>query len=406
MTTDRTLVIIGASLAGAKAAEGARAAGFDGRVVLVGDERELPYERPPLSKAVLRGEAAPETTRVHDHDFYTTHDIELLTGRSVEALDPDARRIRLDGGEHLPFTTVVVATGAAPRRLEIPGSDLAGVHYLRSVGDSRQLGAAIRDAHRVAVIGAGWIGSEVAASARQMGAEVVVVDPLPTPLQRVLGEEIGEVFGRLHDDHGVQLRLRTGVAELRGTGAVEQVVLSDGEVQAADLVVIGVGVTPRVELAVAAGLKVDNGIVVDEHLESSVPGVYAAGDVASAWHPHYGRHLRVEHWANALNQGLAAGANAIGRTEPYTRLPYFFSDQYDLGLEYVGHGDPADAVVVRGSLADREFIAFWHRDGVVTAAMNVNIWDVVEDLKAIVAAERPLEPGRLADPAVALADLA
>jgi 3-phenylpropionate/trans-cinnamate dioxygenase ferredoxin reductase component len=406
MTTDRTLVIVGASLAGAKAAEGARAAGFDGRVVRIGDEQEPPYERPPLSKAVLRGETAPETTHVHDDDFYAAHDIELLAGRTVEALDPDSRHVRLDGNEHVPFTTAVVATGAAPRRLDIPGSGLAGVHYLRSVGDSRRLGDAIRHAHRVAVIGAGWIGSEVAASARQMGAEVVLIDPAPAPLHRVLGDEIGEMFARLHSDHGVQLRLRTGVTELVGTDTVDHVVLSDGEVQAVDVVVIGVGVLPGVELAAAAGLKVDNGIVVDEHLQTSVPGVYAAGDVASAWHPHYRRHLRVEHWANALNQGLTAGANAAGRTDAYTRLPYFFSDQYDLGLEYVGHGNPADAVAVRGSLADRQFIAFWHRDGIVTAAMNVNVWDVVDDLRAIVTAGRPLEPSRLADPDAALAELA
>ena len=406
MTTDQTLVIVGASLAGAKAAEGARSAGFDGRVVLVGDEQELPYERPPLSKAVLRGEADPETTRVHDDDFYATHDIELLTGRTVEALDPDARQVRLDGDDVLSFTAAVLTTGAAPRRLDIPGSDLSGVHYLRQIGDSRRLGDAIRDAGRVAVIGAGWIGSEVAASARQMGADVVLIDPAPTPLHGVLGDEIGEVFRRLHADHGVTLRLRTGVAELRGTDRVEQVVLSDGRVEAADVVVIGVGVTPRVDLAVAAGLKVDDGIVVDEQLRSSTPDVYAAGDVASAWHPHYRRHLRVEHWANALNQGTTAGVNAAGGTERYTRLPYFFSDQYDLGMEYVGHSDPGDAVVVRGSLDDRQFIAFWHRHGIVTAAMNVNVWDVVEELKAIIAGGRPLDPKRLADPAVPLGELA
>ena len=406
MTTDKTLVIVGASLAGAKAAEGARAAGFDGRVVLIGDEEELPYERPPLSKAVLRGEAAAETARVHDDDFYATHDIELWTGRTVEALDPETRQIRLDGDERLSYVSAVVATGAAPRPLDIPGSGLDGVHYLRSVGDSTRLRAAISAAGRVAVVGAGWIGSEVAASARQMGAEVILIDPAPTPLNRVLGDEIGDMFRRLHADHGVQLRLGTGVAELRGTGTVEQVVLSDGDVQAADVVVAGVGVTPRDELAVAAGLKVENGIVVDEHLQSSASGVYAAGDVASAWHPHYGRYLRVEHWSNALNQGLTAGANAIGGTERYTRLPYFFSDQYELGMEYVGFSDPTDAVVIRGSLAQREFIAFWHRDGIVTAAMNVNVWDVVEDLKAIVAGGRTLEPARLADPAVALAELA
>jgi 3-phenylpropionate/trans-cinnamate dioxygenase ferredoxin reductase subunit len=398
-------VIVGASLAGAKAAEGARASGFEGRVVLVGDEPQLPYERPPLSKGVLRGEA-PETTHVHDAGFYGAHDIELWMGRTVEGLDPEARHVRLDGDERLGFTSAVVATGASPRRLDIPGSDLAGVHYLRSVGDSLQLGDAIRAAHRVAVIGAGWIGSEVAASARQMGAEVVLIDPAPTPLNRVLGDEIGKVFCRLHSDHGVQLQLGTGVAELRGGGTVEQVVLRNGDVEAADVVVVGVGVNPRVELAVEAGLKVDNGIVVDEQLRSSAPGVYAAGDVAFAWHPHYGRYVRVEHWSNAINQGLAAGANAAGRSDRYTHLPYFFSDQYDLGLEYVGFNDPRDVVVVRGSLADREFISFWQRDGIVTAAMNVNVWEVADDLKAIVAGGRTLDPPHLTDPGVALADLA
>jgi 3-phenylpropionate/trans-cinnamate dioxygenase ferredoxin reductase subunit len=403
--TDRTLVIVGASLAGAKAAEAARATGFDGRVVLVGDEHEPPYERPPLSKTVLRGEAAPETTRVHDDGFYATNDIELLTGRTVEALDVDTGRVRLDGNDHVAFSAAVLATGAAPRRLDIPGVDLAGVHYLRQVGDALRLGEAMHGAGRVAVIGAGWIGSEVAASARQMGAEVVLIDRAAVPLRRVLGDEIGQVFRSLHGDNGVQLRMGTGVVELRGTSRVEQVVLSGGEIEAADLVVIGVGVTPRVGLAEAAGLKIDNGIVVDEHLQSSAPDVYAAGDVASAWHPHYRQHLRVEHWSNALNQGATAGANAAGGTEAYARLPYFFSDQYDLGMEYVGYSQPNDRVVIRGNRDKREFIAFWLRDGVVTAAMNVNVWDVVEDLKAIVVSGRVLDANRLADPTVALAEL-
>ncbi len=406
MTTDPTLVIIGASLAGAKAAEGARAAGFDGRVVLVGEEPHRPYERPPLSKTVLRGEQPPEVARVHDDAFYAANDIELLLGRRVVGLDPNARQIRLDGDETLGYTAAVLATGAAPRHIDIPGAGLAGVRYLRTIDDSTALGDAIRTARRVAVIGAGWIGSEVAASARQMGAEVVLVDPAPVPLQRVLGDEIGEVFRALHADNGVKLRLGLGVTELRGTDTVDEVVLADGAVEAADVVVVGIGVTPQVDLAAAAGLTLDNGVAVDDQLQSSAPGVYAAGDVASAWHPRYRRRLRIEHWANALNQGLTAGANAGGGREPYTRLPYFFSDQYDLGLEYVGHGDPGDAVVVRGSLTDREFIAFWHRGGVVTAAMSVNVWDVVDDLKAIVARGGPLEPDRLADPAVPLGVLA
>jgi 3-phenylpropionate/trans-cinnamate dioxygenase ferredoxin reductase subunit len=404
MSTDRTLVIVGASLAGAKAAEAARGGGFDGRVVLVGEEQEPPYERPPLSKAVLRGEAAPDTTHVHDDGFYAAHDIELLTGRTVEGLDPGSMRVRLDGGEVLPFTTAVLATGAAPRSLDVPGAGLAGVHVLRSIGDSLRLADAIRGATRVAVVGAGWIGSEVAASARQLGADVVLIDPAPTPLHRVLGAEIGEAFRRLHADHGVTLRLGTGVTALRGTDTVEQVVLRDGRVEAADVVVVGAGVTPRVELAVAAGLTVDDGIVVDEQLRTSAPGVYAAGDVASAWHPRYGRTLRVEHWANALHQGTTAGINATGGRDDHTRLPYFFSDQYDLGMEYVGVAEPDDAVVVRGNLADHQFVAFWHRRGVVTAAMHVNVWDVVDDLTAIVG--RRLEPGVLGDPAVPLGELA
>jgi len=406
MTADRTLLIVGASVAGAKAAEGARRAGYDGRIVLVGAENERPYERPPLSKDVLRGERDAETTRVHDEGYYEEHDIELLTGRAVQTLDLGAAQARLDGGETVGFTTAVLATGAEPRRLPLPGAELDGVHYLRTRADSLRLGDAIRGGGRVAVIGAGWIGSEVAASARQLGAEVVLIDPEPLPLRRVMGDQVGEMFRALHAENGVALRLGTGVTELQGTGRVANVVLSDGRVEPADVVVVGVGVVPRVDLAASAGLKVDNGVVVDEHLETSVPGVYAAGDVASAWHPHYRAHLRVEHWANALNQGLAAGANAAGERTAYTRLPYFFSDQYDLGMEYVGYSQPGDDLVVRGSLADRELIAFWHRDGVVSAAMNVNVWDVVEDLKGIVEGGARQDPARLADPEVPLADLA
>lgn len=405
MTDPRTLVVIGAGLAGAKAAEGARSSGFDGRIVLVGDEREEPYERPPLSKQVLRGEAPPESARVHESGCHEAHRIELVTGRAVEALDVDARRVRLDDGEQLRFDAAVLATGSAPRRLGVPGNDLAGVHQLRSLDDARRLGEAIRGAERVGVIGAGWIGSEVAASARQMGAEVVLVDPLATPLQRVLGGEFGAMFAELHSHHGVKLRLGTGVVELRGTTRVESVVLDDGGVEHVDTVVVGIGVTPRVELARRAGLDVSDGIVTDEHLRTSAPSVYAAGDVASAWHPHFRRHLRVEHWANALNQGLTAGANAVGGSDVYDRLPYFFSDQYDLGLEYVGHHGPDDRLVVRGRPEARELVGFWHRDGDVTAAIAVNTWDVIDDLRSVVAARAPVDPDRLADATVPLVEL-
>jgi 3-phenylpropionate/trans-cinnamate dioxygenase ferredoxin reductase subunit len=400
-----TLAILGASLTGAKAAEAARDAGFDGRVVLIGDEPGAPYERPPLSKDILRGDKEADAARVHPDGFYADRSIELIHDRA-SAFDPTARTVGLASGGVITFDTAIVATGASPRRLAIPGAELGGVHYLRTIDDSVRLRDAIRAAHRVAVIGAGWIGSEVAASARQMGADVVLVDPSPVPLRRVLGDDIGTVFAQLHADHGVTLRLGAGVAQLRGAERVEEVVLTDGRVESADIVVAGIGVTPRTELAERAGLRVDNGIVVDEHLGTSVPGIYAAGDVANAWHPHYRQHLRVEHWANALNQGVTAGRNAAGGSEPYTRLPYFFSDQYDVGLEYVGYGDANDAVVVRGERAAREFIAFWHRDGVITAAMNVNVWDVVEDLKPLIESGGRVDPARLADRDVPLLDLA
>jgi 3-phenylpropionate/trans-cinnamate dioxygenase ferredoxin reductase subunit len=404
--TDRTLAIIGASLAGAKAAEAAHASGYDGRVVLVGDEPAPPYERPPLSKAVLRGEAEPDTARVHPDGFYAEHGIELVTGE-VTRLDvgPGARAALLADGRRIDFDTAVLATGSRPRRLRVPGGELAGVHYLRSVDDAIALRDAIRDGSRVAVIGAGWIGTEVAASARQVGRDVVLIDPAPVPLQRVLGSEIGSMFQRLHADHGVELRLGSGVTAVRGGHQVEAVVLEDGRVEPADVVVVGIGVEPRTELAARTGLRVDDGIVVDERLATSVDGIYAAGDVASAWHPHYRRHVRVEHWSTALNQGGTAGRNAAGAAESYDRLPYFFSDQYDLGLEYVGLASADDEVIVRGDLDARELIAFWHRDGVVTAAMNVNVWDVVDDLRAIVSSGARVDPASLADPRAPLGQL-
>lgn len=402
------LVIIGGGLAAAKAAEAARTSGYDDRIVVVTDEQHVPYERPPLSKGILRGEAALATAHALDDGWYDECGVELLQGSKVVALDAGGRTARVASGEAIDFDAAILATGASPRCLDVPGADLAAVHYLRTLDDAVRLRDAIRDGGTVAVIGAGWIGTEVAASARQMGADVVLIDPSPAPLYRIVGGEVGEVFRSLHADHGVDLRLGVGagVAELRGDGSVREVVLADGSVLAADVIVAGVGVTPNVEVAAAAGLAIENGILVDEHLATSAPGIYAAGDVASAFHPHYGRHVRVEHWSTALNQGGTAGRNAVGGSEVYDRLPYFFSDQYDLGLEYVGHGSAEDDIVVRGSLDDGTFIAFWRRDGKVTATMNVNMWDVVDDLRSIVLARSTASPDRLADPSVALAELA
>ena len=404
MTNLSTLVVVGASLAGAKAAEAARDAGHDGRIVLIGEEPSVPYERPPLSKAVLRGEADPVVTHVHADGFYAAHDIDLVTGR-VNDLDPGARTVRVDNGDTFSFDTLVLATGMTPLWLPIPGVELPGVHVLRTVEDAVHLRDAIRGAGRVAVVGAGWIGSEVAASARQVGADVVLIDSSAVPLHRSLGNEVGAVFAALHAEHGVTLRMSTTVREIRGADTAEEVVLDDGSVEPADVVVLGVGVAPRMELAEQAGLRIDDGIVVDEYLETSVPGIFAAGDVASAWHPLYGRHLRVEHWANALNQGITAGRNAAGQRESYARLPYFFSDQYDVGLEYVGHASSGDSVAFRGDPSSHEFIAFWHRDGIITAAMNVNVWDVVDELKSMIEARAPFDLASLTNPDIPISAL-
>jgi 3-phenylpropionate/trans-cinnamate dioxygenase ferredoxin reductase subunit len=267
------------------------------------------------------------------------------------------------------------------------------------------LQGAIKEANRIAVIGAGWIGSEVAASARLMGKDVVLIGSGPFPLYEVLGAEIGVVFKQLQAEHGVELRLGVEVVELRGNGSVEEVVLSDGRVERADVVVVGIGAVPRIELAAASGLKVKNGVLVDEYLETSASGVFAAGDVANAWHPHYKKHLRVEHWANARFQGTAAGQNATGDKKAYDRLPYFYSDQYDVNLEYVGHSDPGDGVVIRGDLGQRKFVAMYHHDGVISAALTVNVANVFKDLKVLMSQAKPMVLHALADPDIPFSDL-
>jgi len=405
MATDQTFVIVGASLAGAKAAETLRAEGFDGRVVLIGEEAERPYERPMLSKEYLRGEKPAAKLYVHDEGFYADNGIELMTGTRVQSLDPGAHEITLAGGARMSYSRLLLSTGAAPRRLPLPGADLPGVAYLRAMGESDALRAAIRAASRVVVIGAGWIGSEVAASARHLGAEVAIVAPEAVPLVRVLGPEVGGVYRDLHAGHGVDLHLSTQIEAIVGDGAASGVRTTDGVVIEGDLVVVGVGVTPRVELAKLAGLTVENGIVVDEFLATSVPDVFAAGDVAATWNTRYNKRIRMEHWANALNQGPVAARNMLGQHTAYEKLPYFYSDQYDLGMEYNGYADDWDRVVVRGDRSGREFLAFWLKDGRVLAGMNANIWDQGDDIKALIRSGASVDPDRLADPSVPLADL-
>lgn len=405
MTSDRTFMIVGASLTGAKAAETLRAEGFDGRVVLIGTEDERPYERPPLSKDYLRGEAEREAVYVHPEGFYAEHDIELRLGRTAVSLNAAESELTLDDGERLRYDRLLLATGAEPRRLSIPGGELDGVLYLRSVADCDALRGRLDRGGAVVVIGAGWIGAEVAASARQRGLDVTVIDPLTVPLERVLGTEVGAVYRDIHLDHGVQMLLGTGVEAFEGGTAVERVRTSDGRELERDFVVVGVGVQPRTGLAAQAGLAVDNGILVDEHLQTAAPGVFAAGDVANAHHPFYGERIRVEHWANALHQGPVAARAMLGEPDVYDRLPYFFSDQYDVGMEYAGFARTWDRVIFRGDPATREFIAFWLSGNRVVAGMNVNVWDVIDPIQRLIGERVAVDDRRLADPDVPLDEL-
>ena len=405
-TQQQTFVIVGASLAGAKAAETLREQGFAGRLVLIGDDPERPYERPPLTKDYLRDESPREKAYVHAESFYAEHDIELLSGTAATALDPARKRVTLDDGHELGYDRLLLTTGAQPRRISIPGAELGGVYYLRTLADCDALRARLETAGAVVVIGAGWIGSEFAASARQRGSEVTIVEPASVPLERVLGPQVGGVYRDLHRDHGVKLLLGSGVEAFEGDEAVRRVRTDDGRSLDCDYVVVGIGAVPDARLAQGAGLTVDDGIVVDERLCTSAPDVYAAGDVASAWHPFYGRHVRVEHWSNALNQGPAAARAMLGETVSYERIPYFFSDHYDVGMEYSGLATDWDQVVFRGDPASREFVAFWLREQRVVAGMNVNVWDVNEHVQALIRSRRAVATAELVDPDTALASLA
>jgi 3-phenylpropionate/trans-cinnamate dioxygenase ferredoxin reductase component len=408
MATPPTFAIVGASLAGAKAAEALREQGFDGEVILFGAETHLPYERPPLSKGYLKGTESRDSFVVHPKEWYEEQKVELRLGTEVTRLDASAHQLTTADGSDLAYDRLLIATGSTPRRLSMPGADASNVRYLRTVDDSEALRAAIDGQARVVIVGAGWIGLEVAAAASEAGASVTVIESLDLPLLRVLGPEMATVFADLHREHGVDLRLGATLSEIRtDAGQAISVVLGDGSDVPATLIVVGIGITPNVALAEAAGLEVDNGIVVDEALRSSDPDVFAAGDVANAQHPLLGRRIRVEHWANALNQPAVA-AKAM-RSEPasFDVLPYFYTDQYDLGMEYVGYVGPGDDthVVVRGDTAGREFVAFWlDPQDRVQAGMNVNVWDVVDDVKALITANRPVDVASLTDPDVPFAD--
>jgi 3-phenylpropionate/trans-cinnamate dioxygenase ferredoxin reductase component len=415
--TQQTFVIIGGGLAGAKAAETLRSEGFTGRVILIGDERDHPYERPPLSKGYVAGKEERDSVYVHEPAWYAQVDIELHLGQTVVAIDRAAKAVRLGDGTALHYDKLLLATGAEPRRLDIPGTGLAGVHHLRRLAHADRLKQVLaslgRDNGHLVIAGAGWIGLEIAAAARGYGAEVTIVEPNATPLYDVLGPELGQIFTDLHAQHGVRFHFGARLTEIIGLdGMVLAVQTDDGTEHPAHDVLAAIGASPRSSLAEAAGLEMADrlqggGIAVDASLRTSDPDIYAAGDTAAVQHPLLGTRLRVEHWANALNTGPAAARAMLGQDVSYDRIPYFFSDQYDLGLEYSGWAPPGsyDQVLIRGDAVKRQFIAFWMKDRRVLAAMNVNVWDVTEQLQRLIRSGAQLDAEAVADPTVDLATL-
>ena len=405
MSSSPTFVIVGAGMAGALTAQALREEGFDGRMTLIGDEVDRPYERPPLSKGYLLGSTPRDDVFVHSEGWYADNDVDLRLGLTATAIDTGSHEVTLGGDERLRYDAMLLATGAEPRRLDIPGADLSGVRYLRRIGDSEQLREDFGRVSRVVVIGGGWIGLETAAAARTAGLEVTLLERGMLPLQAILGDEVATVFAKLHRDNGVDLRVGVSVAEiLGGDGSVRGVRLTNDEEIAADLVIVGVGVTPNIALAEMAGLALDDGVLVDEHLRTSDPNIIAIGDIANAYHPILRRWIRVEHWANARRQPPIAARTMLGREAVYDRLPYFFSDQYNLGMEYTGFVEPGgyDEVVLRGKVDELEFLAFWLADGRVIAGMNVNVWDVNPDIERLVLSGRKVDRDRLSDADVAV----
>jgi 3-phenylpropionate/trans-cinnamate dioxygenase ferredoxin reductase subunit len=382
------IVIIGASLAGGSAAIALRDQGYQGELTVIGEESQLPYERPPLSKAVLIGER-DEPDWVANDATYADKDISLRLGTMATRIDR-ARKVVVASRTEYPYDKLLIATGSGSRRLDLPGADLEGLLTLRTLEESLALRERFTEGARIAIVGAGWIGCEAAAAARLHGANVTVIEPRSQPLLQVVGEQIGATFAALHRDHGVDLRLGIGVTGFAGDGVVSSVHIKGHASVPADMVLIAVGAAPNIALADVAGLKLaDGGIAVDATLRSSDPDIYAAGDVAAHDHPRYPQRVRVEHWANAKDQGTHVARNLLGAEEPYVLRPFFFSDQYDLGCEYRGLADPTkDRLVVRGDLKSREFTAFWLRDGAVAAAMNVNQWDDADTLQELVDSSR------------------
>ena len=396
-----TYLIVGASLAGATAAATLREEGFDGSLTLIGEEPHPPYERPPLSKEYLRGEEPFKKAFVRPPAFYKEHDVETRFGVRAIRIDPSENVVELADNDRLHYDKLLVATGSRNRPLRIPGRDLDGVYDLRTVADCDRIRAEAASGRKAVVVGMGFIGCEVAASLRQLGVEVAAVLS-GVPLKRVLGEEIGRVVEGFHRDHGVELFLGDSVTALGGVDRVERVATKRGRLIDCDFVVVGVGVEPVTDLLAGSGVKVDNGIVVDEYCRTNLEGIYAAGDVANHFHPVFGRSIRVEHRDNAANQGAAAARSMLGKQRPYDEVPWFWSDQYEYNLQYAGFATEWDQLVVRGSLEQRDFVAFYLKGGRLLASVGIDRGRDVARSAALIKARASVAAAQLADDGIDL----
>lgn len=405
MVSHKTFAVIGANLAGGRAAEALRAGGFDGRILLIGAEDEPPYERPPLSKEILKGTMPPERILLKSLDAWSADDITLMLGTKVTRILPTEQALELDGGERVRVDKVLLCTGGRVRRLPIPGADLDGVHYLRTLADARAIREHLRPDSPVVVIGAGFVGAEVAACAKEAGCRVTLLEAADVPLLRALGEKMGKLYASYHVERGVDLRTSITVERIEGDHRVRAVVTAQGERLEASCVVIGVGIDPNVELAQDAGIRVGNGVVVDEYCQTSMENVYAAGDVAYFPNPILGQHMRLEHWQNAQNQAVSAARSMLGHRAPFAEVPWFWSDQFDLNLQMAGHPSATDDIVVRGSMDDARFCALYLRSGVLVGALAVNRPRDVRGATKLIERRVRLAPAQLADENVNLREL-
>jgi 3-phenylpropionate/trans-cinnamate dioxygenase ferredoxin reductase subunit len=393
-------VIVGASLAGATAAITLREEGADGDVILIGAEREPPYERPPLSKAYLRGDVPFDKALVRPAAFYATHGIQTMFGTRATRIDPLARVVELEDHRRVPFDALLIATGGRNRRVSIPGGDLEGIYSLRTVRDADRIRAEMIAGRRAVVVGMGFIGSEVAASLRQKGLEVVAIDPSKTPLFHVLGEAVGQTIAELHRAHGVRTVFEDPVVAFEGTRRVGGVVTKGGLRLGCDLAVVGIGIEVAVEWLGDSGIHVDNGVVVDEYCQTNVSGIYAAGDVANHYHPVFNRRIRVEHWQNAIKQGAVAARNMRGKRIAYDEIPWFWSDQYEANLQYAGFHTKWEQLVVRGRLESGGYLACYVNNGRIDAAVGLNRAKDVRRVIPLIKARRAVNLEQLRDESV------